>query len=235
MKSNQHNKQQQAFFDFTKNQYDEKLILHPPLHTHLEIEALLKTLPKAETKKIIIDFGAGSGRVTIPLLQRRYTVTAVDLSNNSLKKIDSITKKLRLSQLTTSNTIPKNKTIQAVVGADVLHHIVLDNILPTIYKSLEKGGVVSFSEPCAWNPAWYIYLQIASDWQVEKRMIYCNYFNLIRTFKKHGFKNVKIQGLGILPRPFFNWSYNLERINDYLGNLPLLKFFAYRYIITAQK
>lgn len=235
MKNNRHNNRQQRFFDFTKNQYDEKLILHPPLHTYLEIEALLKTLPKAEVKKLIIDFGAGSGRVTIPLLQRKYSVTAVDISNNSLKKIDFITKKLRLSQLITSNTIPKNKKIQAVVGADILHHIVLGDILPAMYKALEKGGVVSFSEPCAWNPAWHIYLRIASDWEVEKRMIYCNYFNLKQTFEKHGFKNVKIQGLGILPRPFFNWSYSLERINDFLGNLPLLKFFAYRYIITAQK
>lgn len=233
--TNQRNKQQQDFFDETKNQYDVTLIHNPPYHTVLETEALLKGLPKPDKKKIVVDFGAGSGRITIPLLQKGYTVTSVDLSDKSLRQVEDIAKKMKLSKLQTSTTIPRNAPIQAIVGADILHHVILDDILPVMYKALEKDGVVSFSEPCAWNPTWHVYLRIASEWEVEKRMIYCSYFNLKRTFERHGFKDVRLEGLGVLPRPFFNWSPAVNRLHDASGNLPLIKLFAYRYIITAKK
>jgi hypothetical protein len=42
-----------------------------------------------------------------------------------------------------------------------------------------------------------------------------------------------VSGLGRRPRPFFNWSKALSALNDALGNLPLIKLFAYRYIIEA--
>jgi hypothetical protein len=47
-----------------------------------------------------------------------------------------------------------------------------------------------------------------------------------------------VSGLGLLPRPFFNWSKALSALNDALlnealGSLPLIKLFAYRYIIEA--
>lgn len=231
----QRDTQQKNFFDSTENQYDIKLIYHPPQHTLLETEALLAPLPKPDKNTSVLDFGAGSGRITIPLLQKGYTVTAVDLSNQSLTKIAAIAKDLKFSKLKTSQTLPAKQKVQAIVGADILHHVVLDDVLPDLYKVLDKNGVVSFSEPCAWNPTWHIYLRLASDWEVEKRMIYCSYFNLKKTFQRHGFRDVQLRGLGILPRPFFNWSPIINKLHDESGNLPGFKLFAYRYIISARK
>ncbi len=233
--NNQRNTQQQKFFNATDNQYAQTLILNPPYHTLLETNALLKQLTNINKKTMVIDFGAGSGRITIPLLQKGFSVMAVDISNNSLTKIKTLAKKLSLSSLQTSNALPKKKKAHAIVGADILHHIDLDEQLPAMYDSLEKGGIAAFSEPCAWNPTWHVYLRIASDWEVEKRMIYCSYFNLKKTFTRHGFRNVKISGLGVLPRPFFNWSQRISRLHDTVGNMPLLNLFAYRYIISATK
>lgn len=233
--SNKRDRQQKDFFDVTKNQYDINLIYNPPSHTILETEALLAPLHHPGKDITVIDFGAGSGRITIPLLQKGYFVDAVDLSNQSLNNIAAIAKKLKLSKLKTSQSFPPQQKVQAIVGADILHHVVLDDVLPQMYKALEKGGVVSFSEPCAWNPTWHVYLRIASDWEVEKRMIYCSYFNLKKTFESYGFKDVQLRGLGILPRPFFNWSPFINKLHDASGNLPVVKLFAYRYIITARK
>jgi len=226
---------QKEYFDVTANQYDTKLIYHPPYHTKLETDALLKPLEKLSKKDLIVDYGAGSGRITIPLLQKKLSVLAVDISEQSLVKITGIAKKLSLSTLQTSYILPKNRKVQAIVGADILHHLDLDEKLPEMYEALDKDGIVVFSEPCAWNPAWHIYLRIAADWEVEKRMVYCSYFNLKKTFERHGFRDVKIRGLGILPRPFFNWSPKISEMHDALGNVPPFNLFAYRYIIEAKK
>ena len=61
----------------------------------------------------------------------------------------------------------------------------------------------------------------------------CTYLNLRRKLAAHGFGEASVSGLGLLPRPFFNWSKALSALNDALGNLPLIKLFAYRYIIEA--
>lgn len=228
-------KQQKQFFDVIKNQYAQDLITSPPYHTELEIHALLKDVKKLSKQEIIVDYGAGSGRITVPLLQNNQKVLAVDISDKSLEKIKAMTKKLGLKGLQTSYVLPNKNTAAAIVGADILHHVDLDEELPKLYASLKKGGIISFSEPCAWNLSWHIYLRIASDWEVEKRMLYCSYFNLKNSFQRHGFRNVEIEGLGALPRPFFNWSKPLSRFNDALGNAPLLNLFSYRYIIRATK
>jgi len=56
---------------------------------------------------------------------------------------------------------------------------------------------------------------------VEKGMLQCRYGNLLKLCKKHGFKNGKIEGMGLLPRPIFNAVPALCRLNDAMGNLPL--------------
>lgn len=225
---------QEAFFELEDNQYPPALIENPPFHTILEIKEFLNRLSKANIHKYIVDFGAGSGRLTIPLLKNNFRVLAIDVSNKSLRRLQKIAKKSSVL-LDTSISLPIDRKFQTVVGADILHHIDLDKYLPKIYSSLEKGGRVIFSEPCAFNLAWYIYLPLASSWGLESGILNCSYYNLKHVFEKQGFRNVTISGLGFFPRPFFNWSKSLCKLNDWIGNLPILKLFAYRYIIEATK
>jgi hypothetical protein len=105
--------------------------------------------------------------------------------------------------------------------------------LPAIHDTLRAGGRVIFSEPGGCNPTWYIYLPLTAPWHIEKGVRRCTYFNLRRKLAAHGFGEASVTGLGLLPRPFFNWSKTLSALNDALGNLPLIKLFAYRYIIEA--
>jgi len=226
---------QSTFFDRKEHQYSTDLILNPPLHTTLEINAIINKIVGLNSMDYVVDFGAGSGRITIPLLKNNFYVYAIDVSKRSLENLRKTAKKLLLHSLETATSLPRNRKFKALVGADILHHIELNKYLPKIFNSLEKGGKVIFSEPCAFNLAWYIYLPIASNWKLERGLINCTYSNLKNTFEKHGFKNVTISGLGLLPRPFFNWSKKLCKLNDWLGNLPILKLFSYRYIIEATK
>ena len=229
---------QRSFFDSSEHQYNQDLILNPPLHCVVEYEYIRTAITAPFTpgvKMRVADYGAGSGRMTIPSLQAGYQVTAVDISPKSLSNLQKVAKDMNLKNLTVAKELPHKETFDAIIGADVLHHVDIDRELPTLYKGIKKGGVIAFSEPSAYNIAWYLYLPFASSWSVEQGMLQCRAGNLITLCKKHGFKNVKIVGMGLLPTPIFNkWSV-LCRLNYTLGNLPLIKLFAYRYLLVASK
>lgn len=228
-------KKQEYFFNIEKNQYNIKLLIKPKYHTFLELKNILDRLKGINKRESIIDFGSGTGRVTVFLLQKGYEIYAVDISKKSLDNLKKVATHLKLKKLQIFSLIPKNKKFKVIVGADILHHIDIDIYLPKFFNALTENGRVVFSEPGAFNLSWYLYLSIFHDWSVEKGLVECSYFNLINKFEKYGFKKIKITGLGLLPRPFFNWSKTFCRLNDYLGNLPILKLFAYRYIIEASR
>lgn len=212
------------------------LILHSPVHTQEEIKLILKKLEKYKIDKgSIVDFGSGAGRLCIPLLKNKYRVLAVDISKESLDNLSHRASALDLSNLTTTESIPKKRKFQVIVGTDILHHVDLDEYLPLFYDALEKGGRIIFSEPNALNLAWYIYLPIFQSWSVEKGVVYNSYFNLVTKLKKYGYKEITLTGLGLLPTPFFFFSRRLCQLNDRAGDIPILKFFAYRFIVEARK
>lgn len=223
---------QSAFFDKGAHQYDQNLILNPPYHCVVEYEYIKKQLP---VKGKIADFGAGSGRMTIPLLQDEYDVTSIDISKQSLKNLKDLSNKLKLKGLSVAEELPSKETYDAIIGADVLHHVEIDKELPKMHKALKKGGKIIFSEPSAYNIAWYLYLPFASEWSVESGMLQCRMGNLIKLCRQSGFGAASVVGMGLLPTPLFNALKPISDLNYKLGNLPLAKLAAYRYLLVAQK
>jgi 2-polyprenyl-3-methyl-5-hydroxy-6-metoxy-1,4-benzoquinol methylase len=224
---------QEDFFNIEQHQYAQALVASPPLHTSNEINSIIERLRQHPGIESIVDFGAGSGRLTIPLLRQRYSVLAVDVSDRSLDNLRSLAAQLSLPSPRTTHHLPPHTKFDAVVGTDVLHHVDLDSQLPALHDALREGGRLVFSEPGGFNPTWYVYLPLTAPWQIERGVRKCTYRNLKRKLELHGFSDVSISGLGLLPRPFFNWSARLSTLNDALGNLPLVRLFAYRYIIEA--
>lgn len=221
-----------TYFDNAEKQYPVEQILNPPLHTQKEIGIILEIIKKNKIKSVV-DFGAGTGRLTIPLLRNNIKTTAVDISSLSLKKISILAKKINKKKLIAfSDKIP-NKRIQAFVGADILHHIKIDDYFKLFSQRLSRGGMIVFSEPNFFNPSWFFFVTFFLDWREEKRMVFSTSLNLVGKLKKHGFSGIKFTGLGLLPPIFFNRLPVLARLNYWLGELPLLKYFAYRLIISA--
>lgn len=227
--------QQYNYFNSNDHQYDPQLILNPPIHTQNEIDELLEKLDTNISEGKIADFGAGSGRVTIPLIKKGYTVYSIDISEESLANLTKVCEKESLKPPILLSDFPKDITFKAILGADILHHVDFDEYFPQLYEALEPGGTLIFSEPNAYNLAWYMYLPLVADWDVEKGMMNCTIANFTKKLQAAGFKDIKLQGLGILPRSFFNWSRRLCKLHDALGNVPILKHFAYRYIVQATK
>jgi 2-polyprenyl-3-methyl-5-hydroxy-6-metoxy-1,4-benzoquinol methylase len=87
---------QEKHFAQRRNQYPEEWILRPSPHARLEIEALLTRLRAAGIRRgeRVVDFGVGTGRLTIPLLREGYAVTAVDVSAGSLACIEGLARRL---------------------------------------------------------------------------------------------------------------------------------------------
>lgn len=199
-----------------------------PFYTLLEVENLIDMLPEGR----VGDFGAGTGRLTIPLLKKGYEVTAVDVSQKSLEKLQHLAKKKNLTGLKTSRKLVHNVNI---AGCDVLHHVNIKKYFKIFFKNLQPGQAAVFSEPNGWNLFWYLLIWLKLDWQEEKGVVKINYFNVKKELKAAGFKNIKIIGVGILPGIIGGNIQWWVRLNYALGNLPVIKLFAYRWLIFAAK
>src|SRR5579884_3444616 len=198
---------QAAFFDRQRNRYAVDAILRPPYHTQLELAQILRRIDalKLGPDDTIVDFGAGSGRVSIPLLQRGHPVVAVDVSEQSLAELRALAESLGLTGLTTSTTLPTGD-FGAIVGADILHHVDMEEYLPGMHAALQPGGAIVFSEPGALNPAWYVYLPLFYDWSVERGVMTCTSWNLsqpspTRFHRHHAHRPGPRATLAPIPRP----------------------------------
>lgn len=202
---------QAIYFDNPIHRYQHTL--NPPLTQRLEMEHLEKVLGKIPGKTIV-DFGAGSGRVTFWFLKKGFNVTAVDVSKQSLIDLQTLYNTRKTSswgKLTAATALPITK-VDAVIGADILHHVDMKEYLPKLYSILKSGGRIAFSEPNAWLLPWYLYLFIRRlPWNIERGILQMSVPNVIRCCQNAKFCNVSISGF-----PFFRWS-------------------AFRLFITAQK
>lgn len=228
-------RKQTEHFKAKKNRYDEQLLFAPPKHTQEETNSIIREL-KSRNINSVVEFGSGNGRLTLPLLQSGIRVTAVDISKESLETLSNSASKMNIKKglLFTSLTIP-NSRWEAIVGCDILHHVELNTYLREMNQKLIKSkGVIIFSEPNILNLSWSLFITFFIDWRVEWRILYCNYFTLRKKLERYHFKNIRISGFGLFPLPLFNTMPFLQDINYFLGNVPVLKLFAYRLIIVAE-
>jgi SAM-dependent methyltransferase len=215
--------------------YSEEKILNPPQHIKNEISLIFNHIVKDKDKKIV-DFGSGGGRLTIPLLQNGYKVRAIDIDKKSQKQLLKTAIKIgKDKNLLISLAFSKDGKYDYILGTDILHHVDIDKYFKLFNNHLKKDGKIIFSEPNFWNISWWIFIFLFLDWKQEIGIIQINHLNIMRKLKLAGFKDVKITGLFLLPPMLFSKINWLNKLNIFLGNLPLLKLFAFRYIITASK
>lgn len=218
--------EQKKHFDQKSYQYSESEIMVRPYFIELECKHIESFLPKRKIK--IVDFGCGSGRIAMYFLEKGHDVLAVDISQESIKvlvRLYKTKKRQGWGRLTTSTEIVGNN-FDAIVGADVLHHVVIEKEVKNLKKFLKKDGVMVFSEPNALNPLWYVHYFLKKiSWSIERGILACTSWNLKKTF-------TKVVGHGLLPTRLIANKY-LSKFNAlYLGNFPILKTFCFRFIVV---
>lgn len=226
---------QQLYFDRKSHRFDDTKLLTPPYAQLLELLALEQSL-KLNPASRIIDFGAGNGRISLYFLQKGHNVIAVDISKRSLNALQTVYDQYKTSRwgtLTTRTSLP-TILVDAIVGADILHHISIKEVLPMFTKVLRRGGTLSFSEPNAWHLLWYIHYWLSRiPWDIEKNILQCTYFNLFTLFQNALFSHVSIIGHGILPTTPLSRFRSISVCNIHAGNYWPFKLFAFRYIVSG--
>jgi 2-polyprenyl-3-methyl-5-hydroxy-6-metoxy-1,4-benzoquinol methylase len=229
---------QSNYFDLDSHQFSISNIQQPLLSQLLEMQQLKSSLALPAGSKII-DFGCGSGRLSIFFLSHGYHVTAIDISPKSLANLRNTYKHLYRpgwGKLTLSQKLPQT-LFDGIVGSDILHHVQITQILPKLFLLLKPTGKAVFSEPNALNIFWYIYyFTYHIPWNIESGILQNNFFNLSSLFKSSNFSQIHLQGHGLLPSRILNFSPKLCKFNCFfLGNIFFLRPFAYRFIISAKK
>ena len=98
----------------------------------------------------ILDFGAGTGRISIPLAKEGYKVTSVDCSSEMLKVLRSKAKiqNLNIDTYSELSEIVSKDFDMAISVFTVLAYITdkeeLKKVFNQIYNSLKPGGVYMF-------------------------------------------------------------------------------------------
>lgn len=233
-----HREKQANYFNESSHQYKLSSIESPPAHTQFEQNELIRSMQLTENGQMrILDFGCGSGRITFALISKGHRVYAMDPSEESLRNLSKYAseKHIPSEMYVLTTTLEHQRPFNRIVGSDILHHVNIDEQLPILHNALEDNGTIAFSEPGAWNLAWYLFLLTNYSWDMEKGIIQMTIPRLTKALYNAGFHDISVEGLGLVPMPLLNLFPMLHHLNRLLSRLPILRYFSFRFLITANK
>src|SRR5262245_36888607 len=106
-------------FDRAAHIYDQTRLLFEPIATH-GIQAILDiTVPEAR----VLDVGTGTGRISIPLLDRGVDLIGCDLSGKMLRRLQEKLPPARIVQSDASHLPFRTAHFDVVLTVHVLHLI----------------------------------------------------------------------------------------------------------------
>lgn len=101
----------------------------------------------------VLEIGCGSGVFTEKLAQSKAQITAVDVAEDLLAQAkDKHIPNCTLEIADAHNLHYGENSFDIVCGSSVLHHLEIDRALREIYRVVNRGGKIIFSEPNMLNP-----------------------------------------------------------------------------------
>ncbi len=156
----------------------------------------------------ILEVGCGMGKFSIPLLQRGYKITGLDLSPILLQKLLEYNNNRFNIELIASDIldVPEelNGRFDQVIGFFTLHHFMhLETYLQAMSRVLKPNGSITFLEPNAYNPLYYfqIFFSSTMSWKGDKGVAMMTRNNFHRAARYAQLRNVSIRKYGFFP-PF---------------------------------
>ena len=184
-----------------------------------------------------LDLGCGAGWTTLLLAQKAREVHGIDISFNSIKKLNHYKSKYFLPNINSTvgdaERLPyADNCFDYVFGNASLHHLRLEKVIAEISRVLKKDGKAAFCEPFAHNPAMNFYRHIKHNCLEEfhgtdkplnyrDKDIFSKYFSKV-TFVESSFLSDNLPSLRTLEAAI-------------LKNFPFTRRFASYITILATK
>src|SRR5438128_7472837 len=189
----------------------------------------------------VLELGCGTGYFTRELARSGADVVAIDVSPDLLEiaKANSSAPNVRYEiQNAYALTYPDG-VFDSVVGSSVLHHLEIEEALREIYRVLQAGGAIYFTEPNMLNPQ--IAIQKNVPW-VKRRLgdspDETAFFRwpLRRLLEQTGYRDVRIDPFDFLhPKTPASLVDRLDALGRFLENVPVISEFAGSLYIRAIK
>lgn len=134
-----------------------------PIHSFFALEGKTSS---------ILDLGSGAGWTSLLLAQKAKEVHSIDISFNSIKKLNHYKNKYSLPNIIATvgdaETLPyADNRFDYVFGNASLHHLRLEKVVAEISRVLKKDGKAAFCEPFAHNPIMNFYRHIKHNYLEE--------------------------------------------------------------------
>jgi SAM-dependent methyltransferase len=126
--------------------------IDPPADTPYPLEYAFHAIGDVRGKTVL-DYGCGNGENSLPLVNRGARVIGIDVSGDLL---DLARQRLALHGLAdratflagSAHDLPlPDRSVDAVMGIAILHHLDLDLAAREVHRVLKPGGIAVFQEP----------------------------------------------------------------------------------------
>lgn len=237
---------QSKFFDivaeFKSNNKLFKQESKLPGYINREMELFFDFCELARPLKIL-DIAAGIGMYTIPLLRRKHSIVATEISKKAIDAMEDRAERENLDLKTDLNSMEHEYQatkyygkFDRVICVGGVHHFGLDKrdaIISNMAKCLKPNGLMVLLEPNPLNPLWYFLFfynwlvykpETMARWYVDKNIIHSHQFNLRKAFIKNGLNSIDVRYYAWLPNSFIGMCKYVEGINNMLVKIPLVKY-----------
>lgn len=108
--------------------------------------------PSVEGKRVL-EVGCGAGVVSVALARSGATVTAVDVSASGLRVTQERARHYGVSDRVTTLQAPAERldfpaeSFDLFLAKSVVHHLLIDEVMPLVYRFLAPGGRGAIVEP----------------------------------------------------------------------------------------
>lgn len=198
-----HNEYQRAYFA-KPQRTSNRMAPSRGRYVERHLERLLTALAPDPGARLL-ELGAGMGRFTYLLAERGFRVTAVDLSEELLSLLrrndPTSTIETRCGDACSLERL-RLGSFDAAVGFFFMHHLDrIADLASSLARVLSPGGRITFCEPNAFNPAFYLQILFTPGmtWRGDGGVRLMRPKILAAAFTQAGFTPPVIERYGLLP------------------------------------
>lgn len=189
----------------------------------------------------VLELGCGTGLFTRRIAEKQVQITAIDISDDLIEIArKNITNENVIFCTANAVCLPfPDCHFDAVIGSSVLHHLEILPALAEIYRVLNPGGFMSFTEPNMLNPQIALQKNIPAlkrrlgDSPDETAFIA---WKLRKKIKRYGFTRIQIEPFDFLHPGLPAWLIRFVMpLSSLAESIPLLKYISGSLFIQAYK